>query len=273
MKTFYSILSAVINPSSGEKISLGLLLSNGNQSRFNFSDNRLSLLNGLLDKETRKFIRQYLKSIENVIEEIDVNDIQISIFDEAGKNVIVNEPYISYLSVYNQNVITFSKPVLIDVPVNDHIFSTLFEKFIDSESNPKANIKKNILVVKADFLPRVKDFYSVEKELSITDYPTLILPVTIDLIGKNEVYVLGQFFDLEKNINFIKNDYFDFQQVQATIKSGKRFTISSEPEKSKYPLQHHFWQEIRKQKGLTYVDVSDLEMIESYAKEHGVIPV
>lgn len=272
MKTFYSILSAVINPSTGEKISLGLLLSDGNQSRFSFSENRISLLNDLLDKETRRFIRQYLKSIENVIEKIDINEMQTSIFEETGKNVIVNEPYIAYLNVYNQNVIAFSKPVSIDVAVNDQIFSTLFGKFID-ETTPKTNIRKNILIVKTEFLPRVKPYYTIEKELSTSDYPNLVLPVTIDLFGKNEDFVMGQFFDLEKHLNFIKNDYYDYQQVQQIIKTGKRFTISSEPDKAKYPQQHHFWQEIRKQKGVTYVNINELDTIEAYAKEHGVVPV
>ena len=273
MKTFYSILSAVINPSTGEKISVGLLLSDGNRSEFSFSDNRLSLLNGLLDKETRRFIRQYLKTIENVIEKIDINEMQTSIFEETGKNVIVNEPYISYLNVYNQNVIAFSKPVSIDVPVNDQIFSALFGKFIDHETTPKTNIRKNILIVKTEFLPRVKPYYSIEKELSTSEYPNLILPVTIDLFGKNEDFVIGQFFDLEKNVNFIKNDYFDYQQVKETIKTGKRFAISSEPEKNKYPQQHYFWNEIRNQPEITYVDINELEIIEDYAKEHGVVPV
>lgn len=273
MKTFYSILSAAINPSTGEKISVGLLLSDGNRSKFSFSDNRLSLLNGLLDKETRKFLRQYMKSVEKVIEEIDINQAQMSIFEETGKNVIINEPYISYLNIYNQNVITFSKPVAIDVPVNEQIFSVLFEKFIDSETNVKTDIKKNILVVKTEFLPKVKEYYSVEKEMTSNDFPNLILPVTIDLLGKNVYFVIGQFFDLEKNINFIKNDYFDYQQVKETIKTGKRFAISSEPEKNKYPQQHYFWHEIRNQPGITYVDINDLEIIEDYAKVHGVVPV
>src|SRR6056297_3244396 len=98
MKTFYSILSAVINPDSGEKISVGLLLSDGNRSLFDFSENRLSLLNSLIDKETKKFIRQYLKSIENVLSKFDGPHEQLTILDDVGKNIVVNEPYISYLS-------------------------------------------------------------------------------------------------------------------------------------------------------------------------------
>jgi hypothetical protein len=144
MKTFYSILSAVINSVSGEKISLGLLLSDGNKSIFNFSENRLSLLSSIVDKDTRKFIRQYLKSIENIIGKIDINHDQMTILDETGKNIIMNEQYIGYLSVYNQNVISFSNPVSITVEVNESIFAKLFSRFIDDETNLKTNYKSNI---------------------------------------------------------------------------------------------------------------------------------
>lgn len=119
-----------------------------------------------------------------MIEKIDINEMQTSIFEETGKNVIVNEPYIAYLNVYNQNVNAFSKPVSIDVAVNDQIFSTLFGKFIDLETTPKTNIRKNILIVKTEFLPRVKPYYTIEKELSTSDYPNLVLPVTIESYAK-----------------------------------------------------------------------------------------
>jgi len=273
MKTFYSILSAVINSVSGEKISLGLLLSDGNKSIFNFSENRLSLLSSILDKDTRKFIRQYLKSIENIIGKIDINHDQMTILDETGKNVIMNEQYIGYLSVYNQNVISFSNPVSITVEVNESIFAKLFSRFIDDETNLKTNYKSNIQHKKAEFYPRVNDYYAIEKELISVFSNKLMLPVSVDLFGKNDNYVIGQFFDLEKSIYHIKNDYYDYSQVNEILKTGKKFVISSEPEKSKYPQQHYFWSEIKKQKKQTYCNIDELEMIEEYARIHQVKPV
>ncbi|NVN95227.1 MAG: hypothetical protein HXX18_08090 [Bacteroidetes bacterium] len=273
MNTFYSILSAVINPASGEKISLGLLLSDGNTSLFDYSDSRFSLLNSLIDKESKKFIRHYLKSIENVIAKIDVNQEQMTILDEVGKNMIINEPYISYMSVYNQNVVSFSKPVTIDVAVEEKIFTTLFSKFIDEETLVKSNTKTNIQILKNDFFSKVKTHYLIEKELTSKDFPDLLLPVSIDLFGKNENYVIAQFFELEKNINYIKNDYFDFFQLDKILKSGKKFFITQEPEKTKYQQQHYFWEQIRKQIGYTYIDISEIDIVSEYAVEHCVKPI
>jgi hypothetical protein len=42
----------------------------------------------------------------------------------------VNEQYIGYLSDYDNNVITFRKPVKIDLDVNDVNFERLFEKYV-----------------------------------------------------------------------------------------------------------------------------------------------
>lgn len=273
MKTFYSILSAVINPVSGEKISLGLLLTNGNTSFFDYSDSRLSLLSSLIDKESKKFIRQYLKSIENVIAKIDINQDQFTILDEVGKNLIMNETYIEYLSIYNQNVISFSKPHSIDIEVNEIVFSNLFSKFIDEETKVKTDCKSNIQLVKTNFFPKVSEHFLIEKEFTSINFSQIILPITIDIIGKNDHYVMGQFFDLEKSIYHIKNDYYDYHQMDEILKTAKKFLISSEPLKDKYPQQHYFWNEIRKQKGNTYLDISETEMIEEYAKEHQVSPV
>ncbi len=273
MKTFYSILSAIINPVSREKISLGLLLSDGNTSLFEYSNNRISLISSLIDLEGKKFIRQYLKSIENVIAKIDVNQDQLTIFQAEGKNLIINEPYIEYLSTYSQNVISFSKPIAIDVKVEQIVFKNLFSKFIDEETDVEPKLKSNIQLVKADFYPKVNEYFSIEKEITHEKYPKVLLPVTIDLLGKNEKYVLGQFLDLEKNIYHIKNDFFDYQQLSEVFKTSQKFIISNEPQKVKFPQQHYFWNEIRKQKKHTYVDVSELEIIEIYANQHQVTPV
>lgn len=274
MKTFYSILSAVINPISGEKISLGLLLSDGNSSLFDYSNNRLSMISSVLNHENKRFIRQYIQSIEIVLNKIDVNQEQISILNNEGKNVILNESYVEYLSIYNKNVISFSKPVSINVEVNEFTFNTLFAKFIDEDAIVAEQTIKPIKIVKDEFSSKVKSYFTIEKEFTINQFSQLFLPVTIDLYGKNERFVFGQFLDLEKAVNHIKSDYFDFDQIITVHpKNSQKYLISSEPNKDKFQIQHKFWQEIRKSKQQEFVDISEIERIQDYAKLHGVVPV
>lgn len=199
MKTFYSILSAVINPVSGEKISLGLVLSDGNTSIFDYSRNRLSLINSLINPESKKFIKQYIKSIESIINRIDINQDQHSIFDVEGKNLVINESYIGYLSTYSQNVISFSKPVSIDLKIEKGIFAALYSKFIDEETEASKTENK-VHLAKSSFFPQIKNHFSTDKEFTAEYDSSVILPIKIDLIGKNEIYVIGQFLDLEKSL-------------------------------------------------------------------------
>lgn len=272
MKTFYSILSAVINPVSGEKIAIGLLLSDGNESIFRCSDSRLSIVNQIVDNNTRQFIKSYIKSIDSVIRNIDINNDTTNIFYCEGKNVIVNEPYIEYLSKYSKNVISFSKPAKIDLKVEKEVFNNLFAKFITEEHEPEVKIERKIKLVKNELFPKAEKHFTIEKHFVQSKETKLLLPVKIDLFGTNGKIVIGHFFDLEKPTNNIKSDFYDFEQIANLHKSSKKFLISFEPEKEKMPQQHYFWSQIRKQKTHTYIDLSEVDMILKYAEKNNVIP-
>lgn len=273
MKTFYSLLSAVINPVSSEKISLGLLLSDGNTSLFGYSSNRLSLIRSIIEKESFGLVKEYLKSIRTVIEKIDFNQNQQTIYEAEGKNLMVNESYISYLSDYSSNIISFSKPVAIDLPVKQDIFDKLFFRFIEEVSMPEIRRERAVESVRSEFLPRVSDYFLTEYDVTPDTFPELLLPVTIDLMGKNERYVIGQFMDLERHPNHIKSDFFDFRQLSEALPNSTNFLITAEPLKSKWPVQHHFWNEIRNIRNIQCIEVSEVEAVEAYAREHRVKPV
>ena len=274
MNTFYSIVSATINPHTNEKISLGLVLSDGRKSLFSFSGNRLSIVKSIVSKEQYLFIRDYLNSFDRIIDRIDKNpEKQISLEDLEDK-IIINEPYFDYMSIYGQNIITVSKPTVIDINVNDNNYKKLFFKFIHSEEEPESKAKKKILQVKDSFLDKVSDHFSIEKELLPKEHKGLKLPVTVDMFGKNEQNVIGQFIDLERNLHHIKSDYLDFRQICENISYNKLFLITNEPDKKRLPYQHDFWQLIREenQNKYSFTDISEVETIYEYAKEHGVKP-
>ncbi|NOX48754.1 MAG: hypothetical protein GXO89_17430 [Chlorobi bacterium] len=271
MKTFYSIVSVILNAATSERLSLGLVLSNGNDSIFNYSRNRLSVIRPIISKAKYSFVKDYFKSMHRVIEKVDENLRELTIFNE--KNLIFNEPYFEYLSDYNRNVVTVSKPIQIDVPVSEKAFRVLFIKFIEKDVVVTKKEKHNVQLTKERFLPGMKSYCSINKELTNIDYPALVLPITIDLIGKNERPFISQFFDLERGLYHIKNDYFDLNQIPKIIPDSKKFIISTEPDKNDFIRQHAIWEQIREIKGFTYVDVSEVEKIEEYAKTHGVTPL
>lgn len=274
MKTFFSILSIPIRPESGEQIALGLIMSDGESSIFQYSSNKLNILNHLISKEQIKFIRKYLRAINNIINKVDINDYEIIPFPLDQKNLVINEPYIDYLSIYNKNVLTFSKPVKIDLPVIQETYNKLFEKFIDQQPDIfyRDQITSNVTRVREDFIPSIKQYFTTDCEISEKQFPGIIIPVTVDLYGKNEHPVFAQFVDLERKINYIKNDYYDLKVLKEAISTCHSFLITAEPIKDKFPVQHDIWNHIRASRIHENIDISEVERIREYAIEHNVTP-
>lgn len=272
MNTFYSIISAIINPVTNENIALGLLLSDGKKSLYSFSTNRLSLVKGLVTKYQYWFIRDYLKSFQTIIEKVEKKALLQMELDELKEALMVSEPYINYMSIYGQNVITATSPERIDIDVNQGNFNKLFIKFIDKQEPSRSRFKKSIMQTTDVFSERVKDHFTADKELSVKDFPKLDLPVTVDLFGKNEQFIIAQFVDLERQINFIKTDLYDLEHIYQMIEKKMIFLVSQEPDKKSFPQQHHLWQQTQKDSKYVYTDIKEVDRIHEYAKDHGVVP-
>ena len=193
-------------------------------------------------------------------------------FSDEENQLVLSEPYVEYLSVYNNNVISQSKPVQIDLSVTESNFQVLYQKYIEKNVILPEKEKHSVNKVKEIFIPRVKKYFSIDKELTTNDFPTLLFPVTCDLLGKNERTVISQFLDLERAIYHIKNDYYDIEHIPNAICDGQLFLVSPEPDKKALPSQHSIWKQVRVNKDYDYVDISEIDKIEEYAKEHGVIP-
>ncbi len=272
MSTFYSVISATINPLTDESIALGLLLSDGKQSRYAFSSNRLSLVRSLVSSVQYKFIKDYLKSFQNIIRKLDKNAGEQTDMQDLKENLVVNEQYMSYMSIYSQNVVKVNSPVTIDLPVNETSFRKLFIKFIDKQDHSPRRERKSILQVKDDFAEKVKDHFTADRELPVDEFPNLELPVTVDLFGKNEKIIVVQFVDLERQINFIKTDLYDLEHIRSIAEEKVIFFVTNEPNTKNFPQQHYLWQQARKDSKYEYTDLKEIDRIKEYAREHGVIP-
>ena len=133
MKTFYSILYALITPETGEKISLGILLSDGKNSIFRQSKSKLSIVHSMVSPEQGRFITAYLNSLQKIAFSGNKTNNELEITD-AGFSII-SEKYIDYLSVYNHNVISLSKPNSIDLEISEASIDMLFHKLINEKQN------------------------------------------------------------------------------------------------------------------------------------------
>jgi len=185
----------------------------------------------------------------------------------------VAEGYIDYLSNYNQNIISFGKPMQIDLAIENEPFERLFTAMIKEKAmvqNPIA--RHQIHTVKETFIPSVENFYTPDFEITPGEFDTLAFPVKLDLLGKNEIPVFARFLDFEKAMNHIKSDFFDIDQVLTAISDVKGFVIASEPDRDHFRHQHVAWDRFRNKKEIEYLDLTEVERVREYALLHGVEP-
>lgn len=113
----------------------------------------------------------------------------------------------------------------------------------------------------------------MDYQLQVSDFSNLELPITVDFFGKNESIVIVQFVDLQRQINFIKSDIYDLEHINKISSKKVLFLVSSEPDKQIFPQQHYLWTQARSNSAYKYTDLTEVDRIHEYAKEHGVLPV
>lgn len=276
MKTFYSILSLNIKPEINERLSLGMIMISGEKVHFHYSKTKLTILQRLVSKDVSTAALNYLKMIERSVasnvrlnKSLDEMDIQL---DNKYKHIF-NDKYIQYLSRYNNNLITFTNTNYLDIEGTKEIFQTLFSKLVDDSAFEEPEEKNKIIgCFKKEYFPRVKSYFSIEKKIDSTLYPLLLTPVKMDLMGKNKIEVFAQTFDFEKELRSIEYNVGNLLQIIRAIPMAKQFVIGYEPSKQN-KINHRVWNNIRKSSDFDYVDISESERIEDYAKTHGVTPL
>ncbi|NOZ35664.1 MAG: hypothetical protein GXO80_10250 [Chlorobi bacterium] len=277
MKPFYSIIYAVIRPEIDEKISVGIILLDKNQVSLSISENKVSLLKKTVSKNYLNSIKFSLSLIERsfILKQGSSNNPQrILELQVKDKSDVFNYSYIEYLSRYNSNVLTFSEPIEINLKITNDLFLKLFHKFVDKYEN-KQKEKKQITkfeAFKKKFYPEVEPYFNIEHEIDSFIYPDLIMPISLDLMGKNENEVFAQSVDMSKTIITIERGIADLLIIKRALPEAKQFLISSEPDKLNQ-INHNIWGNVRKMKEFEYVDLSETEKISEYAKKHGVLPL
>ncbi len=276
MKTFYSILYLNIKPEINERLSLGMLMVFGEKGFYRYSRQKLSVAQKLISKDRYKASAEYLKLVEKAVEGNDAilntNNFP-NLNAESRYQRLFSEQYIAYLSRYNNNLISFSKPKLLDVACTEDLFKKLFVKLIDEAAFDTAKKhEKRIEVFKKQFYPTVNNYFNVEKELSPVLYSGLITPVKVDLLGKNKNEVFAHSFDFEKKLNSIEWGVGNLLQINKAIPRAKQFILGYEPDK-KMQTNHHIWRNLRDLKEFEYIDISEADKITEYAFSHGVRPL
>lgn len=282
MVTQYSILSVLIRPEIQEKISIGLLLFDANEVYFSFSRNKLHVCKDLLSPASYKILKEIVENIERTIDRDKLTHSDpksFRIYKNSAEENIFSPPYISYLSRYSNNIISYTSPKEIYLEINDQNFSTLFRKYVDEiiESVDLVPKIKPVEYIKLQFGDKIKEYYDFNKEITHEQVKNLITPVRVDFAGRNEIDVYAQTIDMEGGYSSVANNINAFIQLKTTYLNNeipiKDFVIAKEPDKNQFPRQHDMWSQLMSSKILNYLDLSESEEIIKYAEEHGVVPI
>jgi hypothetical protein len=279
MKTLFSILYVPISATLEEKVSIGLIMSDGEQHIFKYSQSKLQAIKGLLDNESLSILKAYLKSLEKEINVIVTNENRLFSMDIPSKANWINSSYISYLSRYSNNLIQFSEPKSIDVTLTESTYKRVFEKYIfqyDSIASQE-NTPDIYVSVKTKLYPRITGKVNIDRTLTSDDFENLFAPVEVNFIGVNGVPVAGQVFDFEKKHYFLENDVTRFISLTKALeldgkKDGKYFVLGREPQVSHNDKNHMMWTQIRDAEFLEFVDIDEVGIVEEYIDENHVIP-
>lgn len=273
MKSFYSILTVPIRPSSQEQLNIGLLLFDERNLLFKFSTKKLEFIKKLLPENSFNLLKSYVFGLADQLNSKD---------DESMKNKFIKTEFVNYLSNYNNNLLTFSRPTSIELEVSDQNFRSLFEKFIFpyemdmvlSSIQESKTIKEQL---RLDLYPRIKERVNLDQTITTKEVPTLLVPnVKVNFIGHNDLPVAGQGVDFESSLNSISNNIARLLSLinafDMAHKKGQYYIVGKEPDKNVFPVQHNNWQDIRQSGLIDFVDLDEMEKIALYVEQHNVKP-
>lgn len=280
MKTLFSILYVPISATLDEKVSIGLIMFNGERHFFKYSASKLLAIKGLLDNESNIILKTYLRTLEKEINNDSENVEELFTLDNALKTNWVNSSYISYLSKYSNNLIQFSEAKPIDIPLNSNNYKKIFEKYIFPYDDEAVTIDNSINVyekIKTKLYPNIKGKVNVDRTITPNDFKNLIAPVEVNFIGVNGVPVAGRAIDFEKQHYNLENDVTRFVALTKALeldgqKDGKYFVLGREPNVNHNDKNHLMWEQIRDSDFLDFVDIDEIEIVEEYINNKGVTP-
>jgi hypothetical protein len=277
MKTFFSIIYLPLNSNLQEKISVGLVMSNGEKSIFKVSNPKLQIVKGLISANKFSILKNYFNNIINEIEP-KANDFKLDIKLDSS-NSWLNESYFGYLNRYSNNLVIYSEPRSIDLDISLEYFKSIFSKYVFEYDEEVEVVKHEDILskVRVKLLTKIEDNVNLNVIVNSNDFTELLTPVDVNFIGKNGVIVAGQTIDFLKRMYNLENDltrYISFTKAvdYSCGNKGKYFLVGEEPNKIQNPSNHKTWKNVKESHLVEYVDLNEIDKIREYVISKGVSP-
>lgn len=276
MKTYYSILSISPNPAMNERFNVGLLCVAPDRTYFHFSASKVKVVSKLLRPNAAKLV---LAALEGIHAKINASVEENSTLFPNERLPMLSESYLNYLHRYNNNLLQFTATVDLDIEMSQETFEFLFRKYIYCDEIFVSQHKEKV----ASFTSIRKQFQRLATPYANTNYPVshqvipgMLVPVIVDVFGKNCSFVSGHSMDFEKQYHTLQNDLSSYLYLVENTKKvdsdSTCFLLANEPPKNELP-NHDLWSSIRNSNLVKVVPVNESEQIIDFMKEKGVQPI
>lgn len=264
---WYSLISAVPSTGTDERVHLALFVRSDEDGMVYVSEKRLRGIANLMPDENARAARTIVRDIQKRWEKELKKGAFVPLLEEfsAGR--------FEYLSKYSNNILSYSTPNAISLPLSTELYEELVGRFFNEKpvaTRPRSSHKFSAYATR--FFTQFKTVANLNYEIKLSDLSTLAAPVRIDLIGKNKMPYISQSIDFTNTVNTIAQKAKDLQALHHAFQDhGEKpmiHVLSEEPPRN--TEQHSYWQRIRDLNYLHIIPRAEDERITAYIREHGV---
>lgn len=216
MKAFFSIISVQTNSYSNESLAVGLIVV-ADKLYFGYSNTKLSWLKKLNSGDQFHFLSE--KALKKIQHWVSVENKTIQ---QKLLNQLFSENYFNYLSQYSAGAIKFSEPVQLNIPFNETVFETYYEKMIGEKIVAKKTSSSTTFQSKIHQLfdeKEVKSKADVNFQLQPTHFEGVLKETKLSLITKNGTIDALQAIDFSLSVNTIVSHLYEAQIISDSLHS------------------------------------------------------
>lgn len=271
--SFYSILYVELHPSSGERLNIALMLSDGKKAFFDYNPERISLLSQLIGNKKAAFIRDFIHYSDARFE----SSHGLFLNDEVKSDWSKDQLF--YLSRYSTNIIRYTAPIDIDLECDERTLEMLVASSFGKGKSAMVNQSEVSFASKAKMRIHkgLDKRVTFDAKVDTSMLPTLLSPTKISAIGKNDAPFICEFVDLSKRIDFCSHKIahltaLDYALMDKFKRPSTNFILSDEPSKADDEA-HQLWQNLYKSTRFNVVPLDEFDRVKEYAEEHNVQPL
>jgi len=251
MSSYYSILKFVNNSLSGEYISIGLVAISDKNVFFRTSKNKVSIAHKL-NPNSKNLLNFSLDKISDFI----CNDSKEQSNQLVKFEKTMNVEFLNRLSVYNNGIVQFSKPSMINMKLDQNSFDNLFEDVIDGydlikDKKGKLSVFKE-KISKSLYAP-LKEKVDVDYKLKKKSLPSLFFDFHFDSIGVNGAIYASKAIDFNhQQLSSIRTELAEYESLISRLEDfARKKNINGKH-------QHFIISDPYKGKSISYLDIYTL---------------